>query len=189
MGQRLNIEIIKDEKTLANAYYHWSGYTSSSLSLTKLIVDKVNEINEDEDEIVTAVRLLELTDARLTKEELTSSKVEGVFKIANNRNDGLIAISEKGIGETRSWEEGRVEINLDSKTINFNCFWSSSKEKFANDDDTPYEDIPVIDDNIDFSSIPFDKLNDTISFIKELNRSSSYTFRFKDTELIYSLIE
>lgn len=27
MGQRLNIEIHENGKCLANAYYHWSGYT------------------------------------------------------------------------------------------------------------------------------------------------------------------
>ena len=33
MGQRLNIEIKKDSKVLANAYYHWSAYTSSALQM------------------------------------------------------------------------------------------------------------------------------------------------------------
>ena len=45
MGQRLNIQIEMDipesseSKVLANAYYHWSGYTSSAYELVKLIVD------------------------------------------------------------------------------------------------------------------------------------------------------
>ena len=34
MGQRLNIEIWNESKRLANAYYHWSGYTSSTLDET-----------------------------------------------------------------------------------------------------------------------------------------------------------
>ena len=38
MGQRLNIEIINDDKVLANAYYHWAGYTTSAISLTETIL-------------------------------------------------------------------------------------------------------------------------------------------------------
>ena len=187
MGQRLNIEILKCERVLANAYYHWSGYTSSSLSLTKLVMDNIDEINKDDDEIITAVRLLEMTGARLTKEELESSNLKINFETCEDRSQGLIAVSKKGIRETRQWEEGRVEIDLDSKTINFNCIWSSSKEEF--DDDTPYDDIPVIDDEFDFSVIPFDKIDDIITLIKKTMESNSFNFRFKDSECIYTFIE
>ena len=33
MGQRLVIEIKEGDTVLANAYYHWSGYTETSLIL------------------------------------------------------------------------------------------------------------------------------------------------------------
>ena len=37
MGQRLNteriIEIVDNDKTLANSYYHWSAYTDSAVAL------------------------------------------------------------------------------------------------------------------------------------------------------------
>ena len=45
MGQRLNIQIEMDipesseSKVLANAYYHWSGYTSSAYELVRMIAD------------------------------------------------------------------------------------------------------------------------------------------------------
>ena len=39
MGQRLNIEIKKDSKVLANAYYHWSAYTSSALQMLPKSID------------------------------------------------------------------------------------------------------------------------------------------------------
>ena len=35
MGQRLNLEIRKKGKPLANAYYHWSAYTGSSYALVE----------------------------------------------------------------------------------------------------------------------------------------------------------
>lgn len=34
MGQRLNIEIVDGNTTLANAYYHWSAFTFPALELT-----------------------------------------------------------------------------------------------------------------------------------------------------------
>ena len=48
MGQRLNIEIIENGKVLANAYYHWSGYTSSSLELTQEILEAIEKINYED---------------------------------------------------------------------------------------------------------------------------------------------
>ena len=39
MGQRLNIEIKKDSKVLANSYYHWSAYTSSALQMLPKSID------------------------------------------------------------------------------------------------------------------------------------------------------
>lgn len=35
MGQRLNIEIWKDGKVLANAYYHWSAYSVCAVDLAR----------------------------------------------------------------------------------------------------------------------------------------------------------
>lgn len=36
-----------------------------------------------------------------------------------DRNEGLIAISTEGINNTRSAEEGRVQIDIKNKTVNF----------------------------------------------------------------------
>lgn len=41
MGQRLNIEIMKDNKVLANAYYHWAAYTGAALELCQCIIDEI----------------------------------------------------------------------------------------------------------------------------------------------------
>ncbi len=38
MGQRLNVEIKFNGSTLANAYYHWSGYTRSSLRILSEVI-------------------------------------------------------------------------------------------------------------------------------------------------------
>ena len=40
MGQRLVIEIKEGDTVLANAYYHWSGYTETSLNLLNEVMNK-----------------------------------------------------------------------------------------------------------------------------------------------------
>lgn len=39
MGQRLNIEILKNGEVLANSYYHWSGFSNSAINLTIYIIN------------------------------------------------------------------------------------------------------------------------------------------------------
>ena len=115
MGQRLNIEINKNGELLANAYYHWSGYTRTALALTSMILVKSEEIKNTND-VLYAIELLETTGARLTNDEIKYAKSIGIdkkFEPAVSRNEGLIAISEKGMNETRFWEEARVEIDIE----------------------------------------------------------------------------
>lgn len=38
MGQRLNIEIVKNGEVLANSYYHWSGFSDCAVNLTEKII-------------------------------------------------------------------------------------------------------------------------------------------------------
>jgi predicted nucleotidyltransferase len=73
MGQRLNIEIIEDGKVLANAYYHWSGFTRASLELTYIILEATKRINYN-DRLVNAIKLLEVTKAGLTDEDREYAK-------------------------------------------------------------------------------------------------------------------
>ena len=42
MGQRLNLEIVVGENVIANAYYHWSGLTSTSLLVSKRVNNNYN---------------------------------------------------------------------------------------------------------------------------------------------------
>ena len=41
MGERLNIEIIKNGETLANCYYHWAGYSNSSVEKIQDVGTKI----------------------------------------------------------------------------------------------------------------------------------------------------
>lgn len=137
MGQRLNIQIEANDtdtdetKVLANCYYHWSGYTSCAFELVNEIV-KSGIYNLDIlDPVEKAIRLLESTGAGLAEDELTDTYSIPEYKLATNRNDGLIAISEKGINTTVKWEEARVTINLTTGSINMSDMFYDESDEFS----------------------------------------------------------
>lgn len=139
MGQRLNIEIKKDSKVLANAYYHWSAYTSSALQMLGDILSGIDEVEASSD-IEQAVRLLELTGAGVTGRErdlIQKSSLNNVINFAIqpavDRNEGLLAVTEEGIQETREWEEGRVTVDIGTRTFSFNVLWEEDEETFRAD--------------------------------------------------------
>lgn len=183
MGQRLNLEIVENGEVLANAYYHWSGYTSSSLELAQEVLNNLDEVSH-ENKIIYAVKLLETTQAGLTDEEkeylLNTVKEAADIKFAPclSRNHGLIAVSSKGIEDTRAWEEARVTIDLATKTVWFAALFScSSIEEFAGEDSDEEPRCPVYDEEIDLSSIPFEKFSGFNSYVTGLLNSNIYGFQ------------
>lgn len=192
MGQRLNIEIKDEGKVLANAYYHWSGYTSSALELIQLILESLEKVNF-ENNVIKAIKLLEETGAGLVNEELEYAKK--IFKSKNisfseciSRNEGLISITEEGIEKNRYWEESRVEIDLVNKTIKFDAVFKISIEEYEEEYvDEDVEDIPIYE--IDFNSIQFNSFLMFKESILELINSEIYTIKIKGDDLIYIFIE
>lgn len=195
MGQRLNIQIVTDEENvLANAYYHWSGYTCCSMELTKKIVDaiigsKMPETNQK----LYAIELLELTGALLTEDEKEYAKknIEGFdssnplnHRVAVSRNEGLIAVSPEEISNTQRYEEARVDIDIVAQTISFGAIWNNE-----NDEDDNEEAKYILDGDFDFCCIPFDKLDNIFEVIKSLVKQELYRFKFKGSDIIYSFIE
>lgn len=156
MGQRLNIQFEDNTGVLANAYYHWSGYTSSAMLLTNEIISSDLIDDTSISNKVKAVKLLELTGAGLTKEEFNDDFPSHLYKEAKDRTSGLIAISKEGIEETQSWEEARVTIDLDTQQIYFNIYWD------VNIEDYDPEDIAKIpeqsyDSELDYEDVSFEK--------------------------------
>lgn len=133
MGQRLNIEIKMGGKIQANAYYHWSAYTNSSIEIAKQILEHdMNDLNSCSD-LIKAIRLLELTGAGLTENEkkYVSESYPGLeFAPCNGRSEGLIAVTENGKKETRTWEEGRVTLDFDKKIVKFNVWFKHTIKDF-----------------------------------------------------------
>lgn len=147
MGQRLNIEIVNNNGVLANAYYHWSGYTDSSAELLAQILtsDAFTKRDKSEDPVLTAIKLLELTNAGMTDEELLQVSENRdkfsqavIFRPAKrciDRNEGILSIMPESIENTEYWEEGRVTINLDTDKVDFNVIWEADRGDYSSEDD------------------------------------------------------
>ena len=139
MGQRLNIQIEANNPTtdktevLANCYYHWSGYTSSAMDLVKEIVDSGVYNLDILDPVEKAIRLLEATGAGIAEDELTDTYNMSKYKVATNRNSGIIAISEKGTNSVIEWEEARVTINLTTGSINMSDMFYDETGEFSSE--------------------------------------------------------
>ena len=184
MGQRLNMEIRKNDEVLANAYYHWSGYTSSSLELTSEILKNIDNVNFDND-VVKAVKLLEITGAGLTSSELEilSENMKDInFKKSIDRNEGLIAISQEGIADTQYWEEARVEIHLDTQKIKLDLYWDIDEEDFVDEDLTN-----LYETTIDYKEVSFENFNNLKDEILENIKNENYYFIYNNEK--YGFIE
>ena len=149
MGQRLNIEITDGcGVALANCYYHWSAYTSCSINLIETIIE-ANEDIKCNSLLERAVKLLEQTGGgindfeRTRIENNTTGEYEGIeFKACIDRNNGLISVTEAGIADTRKWEEGRIEIDIENRKINFYVYWGEDVDNYIS---RRFEDIDVSD--------------------------------------------
>lgn len=169
MGQRLNIEIVDGDTVLANAYYHWSAFTFPALELTAEIIKGIDKV-PSENRLEQAVELLELTGAGVDdvewariESDTTGKFDELVSKEAKNRNKGLISVTKEGILETETWEEGRVSIDPEKKTICFDVVDCLSLEEYRADfEDAP--SLPVVD-GIDFYEVPFSQFHELIGII------------------------
>lgn len=180
MGQRLNIQIEMDipdsseSKVLANAYYHWSGYTSSAYELVQKIADSAycDDDCSIKDPVEKAIRLLEATGAGLTKDEFTEAYPESKYKLSTNRNDGLIAISEAGIKETQDWEEARVTINLSTGMVDMGGVYYIDEIDEEDEDEETLEDIPELEHDLHTSIYEFDKVYN--EFHEKLESKNKY---------------
>lgn len=183
MGQRLNIEIKINGEVQANAYYHWSGYTSSAIKLTEQILLQREDFLDRIEPKLSAIKLLETTGAGLTPKELEIAKEEYsevTFGKCNGRNSGLIAVSEKGMNETRLWEEARVTIDFDKETVDFNVWSIWDKEEYLDE----YEKLPEKEINdSDFNIMSFE------TFLNDFSEKDMSDLTFIHNDLVYFAID
>lgn len=198
MGQRLNIEIKSKGKVLANSYYHWSAYSERALQLAKEIIDNIDEI-QDDNEIIRAVKLLGLTGAGLTREaihyayknienfDLAGDNGKGIFSrylipMATDRNNGLINISDKEMQDTRYWEEGRITINIDRKTFDFDVLFKMPIMTFIKE----YDDVKIKnlkESPFNLENIPFNKIDELMKFVETTQETNNGDFKLNNEEI------
>jgi hypothetical protein len=131
MGQRLNLEIRKKGKVLANCYFHWSAYTAPSYELTEKVYHFIiNNYNDIADPKLLAIKAFESLGAGMEPEEIEYMRnnkkyCSNDFNLYKNRNEGIIGVSPKGIRSTQEWaeEDSIIEIsNFNDIRFHFNVF-------------------------------------------------------------------
>ena len=206
MGQRLNIEIIKNSgEVIANCYYHWGGYTMSALEPTLQVVNAFNKIKDENlpDEVL-AVKLLEstcslsFTDMKIhyagsdkkSLEYLKEKYPDYEFNSMYDRNVGIIGVVEEDISSTRQWCEGVVYINIESQIIDASDIVYGIDIEEYNKEYIYEEDEPVDLDNLkeipDFSNISFNKIEE---LTKSLNNDSCHMYKRSNENLVYTFVE
>lgn len=198
MGQRLNIEILNKGERLANAYYHWSAYTTSASELTIKIINQFEEIMSTNcSDTAKAILLLQTTGAGLEKcennDELEYAKENledneetfKLFKTQNDRSEGLICINPEEMDKTERWEEGRVTINIDTKTIDFDVIWVSDKEGWKDEEHTDEDYEKLIEFPLDHTwGITFEEFKKLNLFFLGAYDKSIWYFKYKDEQVI-----
>ena len=209
MGQRLNIEIRrrKDNKVLANSYYHWSAYTSSSLHLAEEIIENIYEVirKEKVSDEIKAIQLLQTTGAGLMEDEYNKLNEEDkkYCSLATNRNLGLISFTDEGMEETRSWEEGRLTIDIDfddkdydfygnKNLVDFEVYFQIDEEEINESYEEEIKSGKLDLNNLTEFEFSLEEmtLNDIRLFMSKLDEieNNNGLFRVKGTDLIYQII-
>ncbi len=209
MGQRLNIEIRrrKDNKVLANSYYHWSAYTSSSLHLAEEIIENIYEVirKEKVSDEIKAIQLLQTTGAGLMEDEYNKLNEEDkkYCSLATNRNLGLISFTDEGMEETRKWEEGRLTIDIDfddkdydfygnKNLVDFEVYFQIDEEEINESYEEEIKSGKLDLNNLTEFEFSLEEmtLNDIRLFMSKLDEieNNNGLFRVKGIDLIYQII-
>ena len=207
MGQRLNIEIRRkrDNKILANSYYHWSAYTYSSLKLANEIMENIYDVirNDKVRDEIKAIQLLQTTGAGLLEQEynLLNEEDKTYCSLATNRNLGLISFTEKGMEETRTWEEGRLTITIDfdnkeydfvgdKNRVDFEVYFPTSREEIEEDYKEELKSGKInLDEVVEFNFDLQDmELNDIRLFMAKINQIENNFGIFMINGAFYQII-
>lgn len=202
MGQRLVITIENNKKSLAKGYYHWSGYTRSGLITANMavsafekafrhaaetmslqaIMDKTltPDSMKDKIELLTACYMLFDTDAgmEMTGEKSEQDVFNEIFPNVNhsvgmNRNEGLIAITEKGMADLQKWSEADVRINLETKSVSVAGLFCGIGDEEDEEEET---DDEIMNIEGDLDNIPFEDLNQFVEKVTNAINNKIYTF-------------
>lgn len=186
MGQRLIVNVIKNEKRIAAMYFHWSAYTVSALCEAQKIIDAIDR-HEQEDLRLCLIRYCEknggcIDGGKNSREFKAIQEMypNETFKESGSRNEGLIALTEYGMDEIESWGEGDLAINLDDGYVYNYVYGIDTLDEYNewSEEDRKIEDFPLLDVNINM--IKFEKLDDMIQLLND----APYEFRDNDNNII-----
>lgn len=202
MGQRLNIEIVKNGRVLANSYYHWSGFSNSAINLVIQIIQHYEYIKKynvekyiKNQDLLLAIRLLEETGAGLNNTDIARNILKDEtmnlkLKECQGRNEGIIGIIQEDIEETRAWEEGRVSIDIENKKIDFDVIEEYTLEELKNDyDEEEMKELNIKKIDKNFKNISFEDIFELKAFIDKANYKKEYYFYNKNNNKYVFLIQ
>ena len=176
MGQRLNLEIIKKNKVVANAYYHWSAYTGSAYEITAMAYNFI-KYNKDsiKDSKLLAIRALEATGAGIPDWQEGESELKRIRNIRKysttefaqfkDRNEGIISCFPDSIKETEDWAEGTATIDLDTESIRFDVFFFHDSIEEIKDSYDDFEEEEVAVFNYDFGQLSLGELTEIVDSV------------------------
>lgn len=205
MGQRLVIEIEKDNNLIAAIYYHWSAYTSCSMEKLHNIVKYLKTVNLKDDFIPGLIHHIEKQGGGIDGGEdsdeykyISEKYPDEKFEAEPSRNEGLVCISEKGIAELQGWSEGTARIIINSEApiseqrVN-NFVYSSIYGSYdeANEDYKEWAEEELKEDEIPESKIDpenmtWDELSTMVDFT---NDACEPPYMIKYDGLYYSMLE
>ncbi|WP_305205529.1 hypothetical protein [Faecalibaculum rodentium] len=117
MGQRLVVNITEGSDILANIYYHWSGYTSCSVVVLKLLVEIIQK-NKGGNILCAIAKELEKSGGGIIQDDIKNVPEDwGMMMPARDRNEGLMAITEPEISHNNQWAEEVAFINIVDGTV------------------------------------------------------------------------
>lgn len=176
MGQRLNLEITKKNKVVANAYYHWSAYTVRAYELTAMAYNfiKYNK-GSIKDPKLLAIRALEATGAGVPDWQEGESELKRLRNIRKysttefaqfkDRDEGIISCFLDSIKDTEDWAEGTVTIDLDTESICFTVFSFYDSPNDIKEWDESFKEEDAVVFNYDFSQLSLGELSDIVSAV------------------------
>lgn len=167
----LNIEIINEKKHIANAFFLVAGTTTQEMiPLLVKINTRLKELDEP-DPYWAAVQLLLSTGAAFPQEEIDRI-VDQLHPVAirflprtEDLEQGVIASTLEGIRETQAAENRKVSFYLDERVIVFDCFDEYSRSSIY---DSGYSMDEVTETSMDPDCLPFDDLEEFLSFLQEM---------------------
>jgi len=189
MGQRLVVTVISKQETIAKIYYHWSAYSINALEEARYLIEKFYD--EEYANILNyrlrLIRILEEHDGGIDggKDSPEFAYIQKLFpneEFQNDpsRNNGLIALSEKGMEDLENWSEGDLSIDLDNQIVFSSVYFEYEDIESYNEE--VGEEFKILEDEIpkilfDPSTIPFSDLNDAIHELIKI----PFAFQFQDT--------